>query len=245
MYKLVVGVASTVALVIGVMLPGAISGQSHGSRPQDRDHERQSSSLDTASAAIPSEAIPAVTDSAQSTAQTRSNDAKAVASSIATSNCDGCSAQSTVFQVVYFRGSGGAAADNTSAAWSSCAGCTSSAVSVQLVIARQAQPLILNNRALAVNANCVECTTTSAAIQFVIAGGNRRDLSAQAKAMIAEIQTQLADRLAPDASSGDPQLRSPEAKSLVDDTADRLAAIILSDIGATLTQSSIDVQVGE
>ena len=247
MYRFVVGAVSVLAVVGGVILPGALPGSPTRDGPglQVGAQERPSSGLDTASSAIPTSAIPTVSDSAQWTVRSRSVGAKAVASSVATSNCDGCAGRSTVFQVVYFDGAGAAAADNTAAAWSSCSGCASSAVSVQLVLARRAQPLALNNRAVALNVNCVQCTTTSAAIQFVIAGGSRRDLSSQAKALIAQIQTQLSDRLAPAAKSGGAPLRGQDAKGLVEDTASRLAAIILSDVGATLTKRSIDVQVGQ
>lgn len=246
MYRFVVGAVSVLAVVGGVILPGALPGSPtlDGHSLQVGAQERGSSDLDTASSAIPTSATPTVTDSAQWTARSRSVGAKAVASSVATSNCDGCAGRSTVFQVVYFDGSG-AAADNTAAAWSSCSGCASSAVSVQLVVARRAQPLTVNNRAVALNVNCVQCTTTSAAIQFVIVGGLRRDLSSQAKALIAQIQTQLSDRLAPAPKSGGARLREQDAKGTVDDTASRLAAIILSDTGATLTKRSIDVQVGQ
>lgn len=246
MYRFVIGSAGALALVIGVMLPGVSPGHppQDWSSPRAGVQERQSSSLDTASSAIPSAALPTVTDSALSTARSRSGGAKAVASSVATSNCDGCAGRSTVFQVVYFDGAGGAAADNTAAAWSSCTGCASSAVSVQLVVARRAQPLTVNNRAMALNVSCVQCTTTSAAIQFVIAGGLRRDLSSTAKGLIDQIQTQLADRLASSAQPGADRLRGPDAKTLADDTANRLAAIILSDVGATVTQRSIEVDVG-
>ena len=205
---------------------------------------RYSNNLDAAAAAMPTLANPVVADNAAVTARTRSADAKAVASSTATSNCDGCNATSTVFQVADFRGNG-AAADNTAAAWSSCVGCASSAVSVQLVIARDAVPLVVNNRALALNVECEECITTAAAIQFVIVGGTRRELSKQAKALIAEIQAELADRLAPPASSQARALPAPEAKVAVDDTAARLAQIILSDVGATSVQRNIDVSTGQ
>lgn len=247
MFRSIASAAGVVAMVAGLVVPGAVFEQSSrvGAGAMPPGQPRHSFSLDTASSAIPSTADPAVTDIAQSTARSRAAGAKAVSSSVATSNCDSCSGQSTVFQIVYFDGAGTAKADNTAAAWSSCSDCMSSAVSVQLVVARRAQPLTVNNRAVALNANCTRCTTTAAAIQFVIAGGTRHDLSAQATTMIAQIQKQLADRLTSPARSGAQRLQAPEAKSQVDDAAGRLAAIILSDIGATITARSIDVQVGQ
>jgi hypothetical protein len=245
MYRSWAGAAGVIALVAGLVVPGALFAQSPHEGVMPPGQARHSDSLDTASSAIPSTANPAVTDIAQSTARSRVAGAKAVSSSVATSNCDGCAGQSTVFQVVYFNGTGAANADNTAAAWSSCADCVSSAVSVQLVVARRAQPLTVNNRAVALNTNCTQCKTTSAAIQFVIAGGSHRDLSAQATNMIAEIQKQLADRLTSSARSGGQRLRGPEAKAQVEDAAGRLAAIILSDIGSAITGRSVDVHVGQ
>ncbi|HEY9471733.1 MAG TPA: hypothetical protein VIQ76_19170 [Propionibacteriaceae bacterium] len=245
MYRSLASAAGVLAIVAGLVVPGALFQQSSREGVMPPGQARHSYSLDTASSAIPSAADPAVTDIAQSTARSRATGAKAVSSSVATSNCDGCAGQSTVFQVVYFDGAGTATADNTAAAWSSCTGCVSSAVSVQLVVARRAQPLTANNRAVALNANCTQCKTTSAAIQFVIAGGSHRDLSAQATNMIAQIQKQLADRLSSSARSGGQRLQGPEAKAQVDDAAGRLAAIILSDIGSTITSRSVDVQVGQ
>ena len=247
MYRLLAGTAGALAIVAGLMVPGVPLEHSPqgGSIAVAVGHAHRSISLDTASSAIPSASNPAVTDVAQATTRSRAAGAKAISSSIATSDCDGCSGQSTAFQVVYFDGSGAALADNTAAAWSSCAGCASSAVSVQLVVARRAQPMTVNNRAVALNVNCTECGTTSAAIQFLIAGGSHRDLSAQAKNMISQIQAQLADRLASSARSGAQRAQGPKAKALVDDAASRLAAIILSDVGSTITRRSVDVQVGK
>ncbi|WP_125610270.1 hypothetical protein [Specibacter cremeus] len=205
---------------------------------------RYISSLDAASSAIPSTANPTVGDNAVATARTSSSAAKAVASSVATSNCDGCSGTSTTFQVVYFTGTA-ATGDNTAAAWSSCTGCTSSAVSVQLVVARRAQPLTVNNRALALNSGCVDCNTSAAAIQFVIAGGSYRELSSQAKALISEIQAELADRLQQPAKNSQRRMAAPEAKALVDDTAARLSKIIVSAVGGAAVQRNVDVQVGQ
>ena len=63
--------------------------------------------------------------------------------------------------------------------------------------------------------------------------------------MIAQIQKQLADRLVSSAGSGSQRLRAPDAKTQVDSAAGALGAIILSDIGSTITGRSIDVQVGQ
>ena len=244
MYRAIAGAAGVLAIVAGLMVPGVPFEHSSRDGVNALTQARHSSSLDTASSAIPSAAKPAVTDVAQSTARSRVTGAKAVSSSVAMSNCAGCAGQSTVFQVVYFDGTGAANADNTAAAWSSCTDCASSAVSVQLVVARRSQPLTVNNRAVALNVNCLQCITTAAAIQFVIAGGSHRDLSTHARDMIAQIQKQLADRLVSSAGSGSQRLRAPDAKTQVDSAAGALGAIILSDIGSTITGRSIDVQVG-
>jgi hypothetical protein len=246
MYRLLAGTAGALAIVAGLMVPGVPFEHSSQGGPSvvAAAHTQHSNSLDTVSSAIPSTANPAVTDVAQSTARSRAAGTKAVSSSIATSDCDGCSGQSTAFQVVYFDGAGAALADNTAAAWSNCTSCVASAVSVQLVVARRAQPVTVNNRAVALNVNCTECGTTSAAIQFVIAGGSHRDLSAQAEKMIAQIQAQLADRLASSARSSTQKAQGPMAKGLVNDAASRLAAIILSDVGSTIARRLVDVHVG-
>jgi hypothetical protein len=62
--------------------------------------------------------------------------------------------------------------------------------------------------------------------------------------MIAQIQAQLADRLASSARSSTQKAKGPMAKGLVNDAASRLAAIILSDVGSTIARRSVDVHVG-
>ncbi len=245
--KFITSSFSVFILVSGMLLVGGVTGDvSPADASSDRSHRdhRRSNSLDTASSAIPTAAQPAVTDNAQSTVRTGSSTGKAASVAIATSNCDGCSGQATAFQVVYFDGDT-ATADNSAAAWSSCSECTSSAVSVQLVVARRAGQLIVNNRALALNVSCTSCTTTSAAIQFVITGGTRRELSAQAKSMISQIQAELADRLQTTPHPQGLQRSAPQAKSLTDDTAEKLAQIILKDVGAATVQRNVDVQAGQ
>ncbi len=245
--KLVKSVFGVIILAGGMLLVGPATG---GVSPADASAQgmhlntHRSSSLDTASTAIPTAGQPTVEDSAQSTVRTASSTNKAASVSMATSNCDGCSGVATTFQVVYFDGKK-VNADNSAAAWSSCVGCSSSAVSVQLVVARRAAALTVNNRALALNVECTECTTTSAAIQFVISGGTRRDLSAQAKDMITQIQAELGQRLQSTPHSQGLQRSAPQAKSLADDTAARLAQIILKDVGAASVQRHVDVQSGQ
>ncbi|WP_434616992.1 hypothetical protein [Arthrobacter sp. A5] len=245
--KFITSTFSVFVLISGMLLVGGVTGDvAAADASPDRSHRetRRSNSLDTASSAIPTAAQPAVTDDAQSTVRTGSSTGKAAAVAVATSNCEGCSGSSTAFQVVYFDGDT-ATADNSAAAWSSCPSCTSSAVSVQLVVARKASQLIVNNRALALNVSCTSCTTTSAAIQFVITGGTRRELSAQAKTMITQIQTELADRLRAAPHPQGLQRSAPQAKGLTDDTAERLAQIILKDVGAATVQRNVDVQAGQ
>jgi hypothetical protein len=235
-HKILVNTVGALALVAAVVLPAAAQGQHALGSPN-------SSRLETASSAIPTAANPVVTDTAQGAARISASPAKAVASSVATSNCDGCDAESTALQVVYFDGSTGASADNTATAWSSCAGCASSAVSVQLVVARHSVPVTVNNRALALNAACAGCTTTSAAIQFVIAGDTKRQLSEQAKVLIARIQAQLADRMAE--PSPDQGQQKAQADTLATETAQKLESVIITDMGPASVQRLIDVQVGQ
>lgn len=204
---------------------------------------RFTTGLDAVSSAIPSASDPQASDSAQTTVRTQSATKTANAASLATSNCDGCSGTATTFQVAYFDGFA-TLANNSAVAWSSCSGCTSSAVSVQLVIARRAGAVTVNNRAMALNVECTECNTNAAAIQFVVAGGSRRDLSAQAKNLIGQIQTELADRLNGPPAAGRSKMAEPESKALADETAQKLQQIIVGDIGAGTVTRNIDVQTG-
>jgi hypothetical protein len=114
---------------------------------------------------------------------------------------------------------------------------------VQLVVALRAQPLVANNRALALNATCAGCTTTSAAIQFVIAGDTRRELSAQARELIARVQAQLADNLAQ--PSPDQGQQKAQADSLAIQTAEELENVIINDLGPAVVERKVDVQVGQ
>lgn len=236
--------------VVALALPATIAvgasatESSHGVRDMGRggDHKRYSTSLDTASSAIPTTAKPSVDDRAVTTIRTRVAGAKGVASSIATSDCDGCTAQSTVFQVIYIDGRGGAAADNVASAWSSCVGCASSAVSVQLVVSRRVQPLVVNNRSLAVNADCVECSTSAAAIQFVLAGGSGRTLSTQARELITQIQAELADRLAPPAGA-ERRVAPVDPRTAAEETAKKLEQVVLKDLRVSKLQRNVDVSV--
>jgi Fe-S cluster biogenesis protein NfuA len=234
-HKILVNTVGALTLVAATVLPAAAGQFPLGNADSSR--------LETASSAIPTAANPVVADTAQGAARITASPAKAVASSVATSNCDGCDAQSTTLQVVYFDGSTGASADNTATAWSSCVGCASSAVSVQLVVARQSVPVTVNNRALALNAVCTGCTTTSAAIQFVIAGDTKRQLSDQAKVLIARIQAQLAERMAEPAP--DQGQQKAQADSLATETARKLESVIITDMGPASVQRLVDVQVGQ
>jgi hypothetical protein len=109
----------------------------------------------------------------------------------ASAECVGCDGRARTVQVVYADGPE-VEADNVAAAWSSCVDCGSSSVAVQLVLlGRKATRVTLANRALALNAACDGCTTSALAVQFVIAGGNRRELSSQARKRLAELATQL------------------------------------------------------
>ena len=168
------------------------------------------------------------------------SESKGVSSAVATSDCDGCAGTSTAFQVVYFDAADAAgAADNSAVAWTSCVDCSSSAVSVQLLIVRDPARLAVNNRALAVNVACDACATSATAIQFVLAGGPKRELTNRSRDLISQ---QLAERLS--GSSADSRLRDEStAYGLADETARQLEQVILSDLGGTTVQRSIDVQV--
>lgn len=234
---------SATILAVGAML---------GAAPTAADRDRtvwsddgngsRSAEIDAAAAAIPSADTPTVMDHTVETERTGRAGVKAVASAVATSDCDGCDGRATVLQVVHVNGRNDAAADNSAAAWSSCVGCASSAVSVQVVVARDPAVLTANNRALALNVACDGCTTTAAAIQFVVTGENRRDLTAQARELIAQLEAQLADRLSNTARPEARRLDGVTAERLVEDTAQELERIIGSEIGGTV-QRSIDVQV--
>jgi hypothetical protein len=237
----------TAIAVAGMLLAGA-SATSATTAGADRSHgagPRWSSSLDTASSAMPTTEDPQVADHAITSVHTRKADAKAVASAVATSDCDGCAATSTVFQVVYVDARRAvASADNSAAAWSSCVDCSSSAVSVQLVVARDPVEVKVNNRAMALNVGCDGCATSAAAIQFVLAGGTKRDLTTASRQLISEIEEQLADRLAGATAPSARSLDAAAAERLADETAERLEAIILSDLGGATLERSVDVQVG-
>ena len=203
--------------------------------------------LTTMSSAIPTEATPSVHESAQDEVSATRDTRKAEAASIATSECDGCDAQSTTFQIVEIRGrgSGPAAADNSAVAWSSCVGCSSSAVSVQLVLAQRVEQLTVNNRALALNVACDACVTSAVSIQFVIAADRRRDISSEAVGLIAQIEADLAARLAQAAPSADSRSAAPSPEALADEAANSVEEILTEEVGTAAVQRSVDVQVAE
>lgn len=234
--------AGVIALATTTVLASVAAGIPAGSG-RSPGHDDRSRSLDTVASAIPTPADPTATDTAEAAMHTAKAGSKAVASAVATSNCDGCDASATTFQVVYLDGRGDAAADNTAAAWSSCTGCRASAVSVQLVVARRAEALTVNNRALALNVACTGCVTSAAAIQFVIAGGSRRELSEQARALIDEIRAELADRLAGSPRATERRSTAPSAEALAAETADRLEDVIVSALGPASVRRHVDVQV--
>ena len=232
----VLAAAATLALTGSVVGPVASSDASPGRYQWRAD-------LDAASTAIPSEAQPSVQSSDRSLIRTWAKNSKATAVAATMTNCDGCSGDATTLQVVYFDGSGPVAADNVANAVSQCQGCGGSAVSVQVVIARKADQLIVNNRALALNVGCDGCQTTAAACQFVLIGGSRRDLSAAAKDLIGQLQDALAGKLATATQAPQSQARvSAEADTA--SIADQLQAVLVQDTGSTSVQRNVDVQVG-
>jgi hypothetical protein len=231
---------SAAVAVAGLLLAGAPPGD-----------DRRSGRIEAAASAIPTAAEPVVADHSTSSAHAGRAADTVVAAAVATSDCDGCEGTSTVFQVIHFDANASdASADNSAAAWSSCTGCTSSAVSVQLLVVRDPARLTVNNRALAVNAECDACTTSAAAIQFVLAGGTKRELTARTRDLIAQVEAQLADRLADAAGAADASSRQAGASSatgLVDEAATELERIIRADLGTSSSagmQRAIDVQLG-
>jgi hypothetical protein len=115
---------------------------------------------------------------------------------------------------------------------------------VQLVVARRAQPLVVNNRSLAVNAACEGCSTSAAAIQFVIAGGTGRTLTQQARELIGQIQVELADRLAPPAGT-ERRGKAPDANAIAEAAAEELEQILVTDLRVSTIERSVDVMVAE
>jgi hypothetical protein len=235
-YLTVVALAATVAVTTTFLGPVDASDASPGAGQWHNN-------LDAASSALPTAAQPTVNDQAADLIRTWHNDAKATAVSTASSNCDGCQAKATTFQVVYFDGNDADTADNVATAWSQCNGCSSYAISVQVVVARTSDRLTVNNRSLALNVLCTDCTTNSVAVQYVLVGGSRSDLSAATKVLVTLLQTTLADRLSTAATptAADPEAR---AKADTDPIADQLQQILIADTGSTSVKRNIDIQVG-
>jgi hypothetical protein len=115
-------------------------------------------------------------------------------------------------------------------------------VSVQVVFADDPALLTVNNRALALNVTCTGCTTSAAAIQLIFAGGNRPELSAQARNAIALLETELAGRLSPG------HLRSRQTpdttpESSADQVAAQMEKVVAAEFGTVAVQRSVSVQV--
>ena len=143
----VLATAATLALTGSVVGPVASSDASPGRYQWRAD-------LDAASTAIPTAAQSSVQTQAKSLIRARASNTKATAVAAATTDCDGCWARPPRCRSCYFDGSGPVSADNVANAISQCSGCVGSAVSVQVVIARKADQLIVNNRAVALNVEC-------------------------------------------------------------------------------------------
>jgi hypothetical protein len=234
-YLTVIALVATVAFTATLIRPVQASDASPGAHWHN--------DLDAASSALPTAAQPTVNDQTADLLRTGQGGAKATAVSTASSSCDGCRAQATTLQVVYFDGAGANNADNVASAWSQCSSCSSSAISVQVVVARSSDQLTVNNRSLAVNVLCTDCTTNSIALQYVLLGGSRHDLSAAAKDLVTQLQSTLADRLdaATTSTAADPQAR---ATADTDSIAEQLQQILVADTGSTSAQRNIDVQIG-
>lgn len=243
MRKWLIGAIGSVILAVSVLQPAALpaGGDQIATAAPAMGWRSDPARLDTAAAAMPSTARPTVTDTARADQRWWGNGGHAIASAVATSNCDGCQAHAIVFQTVHLPGTG-AEADNSAAAWSSCVGCGSTAVSFQLVIARRAAPLSVNNRALALNVTCEGCTTTAVAVQLVLVDPPR-ELSASATATIEQLLSQLTDGMSAQRSRQD-GLRMQDARSLATEAATQVGRVVAGDLGISAVTPSVDVTTG-
>ncbi|WP_415856578.1 hypothetical protein [Sinomonas sp. G460-2] len=236
-----IALSLAVVAALGASAPGAASADGRG----PDDDSRASASLEAASTAIPTVARPLVTDATRSDPILRPSGGKAVSTATATSGCDGCSGTATTLQTVRVVGNGAAVADNVAAAWSSCAGCSSTAVSVQIITGPRASAVVVNNRSLAVNVACVGCRTTAVALQFVIIGGSQRELSAETKALIQQIEQELGLKLSAAKAVHPEDSWRDEAKKDVDDAANRAKAAIVEDTRAPGVTARVEVDAGD
>ena len=230
-----------VVAALGASGPGAASADGRG----PDDDSRVSSSLEAASAAIPTVGRPLVTDAARSDPSLQPSGGKAVSTATATSGCNGCSGTATTLQTVRVVGGGAAVADNVAAAWSSCAGCSSTAVSVQIITGPQASSVVVNNRSLAINVTCSGCTTTAVALQFVIIGGSQRELSAETKSLIQQIEQELGLKLSTTRAAHPGDSWHDEASKDADDAASRAKAAIATDTHAASVAARVEVDAGD
>ncbi|WP_138415169.1 hypothetical protein [Sinomonas gamaensis] len=230
--------ALALALLAVSLAGGSAVGPASAQGRGPSDDVRASASLDVASSAIPTVALPLVTDSARADTTMGPSSDKAVATATATSNCAGCSGTATTLQTVFVAKGGSAVADNIATAWSSCANCSSSAVSVQIITGENAKAVNVNNRSLALNVACTSCTTTAAALQFVVIGGTDRSLSATTRSLIRQIEQDLGIKLAVNGKS------HAAAQRDADDAAAKAKAAIAADTKAEV-RSKADVDTGE
>ncbi|MEA5456308.1 hypothetical protein SPF06_16345 [Sinomonas sp. JGH33] len=233
-------VTAFAAVALAASVPESASAEGRG----PSDESRASSSLDVASSAIPTSANPLVTDAARSETGLRPTGGKAVATAVATSECNGCSGTATTLQTVTLDGPAAAVGDNVATAWSSCVGCSSTAVSVQIITGPRAAPIEANNRSLAANIACADCQSTAVALQFVILGGTRRELSAQAKAIIQQIEQELGLTLAAQEARNDGS-HHDDAERAAEDAAARARDAIKNDTRADSVAARVDVETGD
>jgi hypothetical protein len=234
---------TAVALTMAMAFTGSLLQPVEASDAHSPGYQQWNANLDAAASAIPTSGQPSATDQEADLLRVRQRSAKSTAVSTATSNCDGCHGEAITVQVIYFDGAGPNAADNIATAVSQCKDCSSTAASLQLVFAKQSDQLIVNNRALSINAACDGCATNATAIQLVYVGGARRDLSAATKTLVASLQATLADQIgsAPAAKSG---AATAQVQSDVNSVADQLEAIVWAETGSSPIQRNIDIQAG-
>lgn len=164
----------------------------------------------------------------------------AVAGARAQSPCIHCSAEATTLQVLSAVGDSAIRADNTASAFTTGDWATTSAVSVQVITGTRARSITASNAAVAINQGCTGCRATSVAIQFVVIGGTQRQLRPETRAVLAQMEHELAARL--ETAPQPPTARAAVVRSAAADAARQGEEAVLSDShGAVRTHLDIDL----
>lgn len=179
--------------------------------------------LEASSSAVPTPWRPAVRDVEDSTRRTGAREVHASAKAVARTTCDGCQGDAVTLQVVHLFGSRQVTANNLASARSSCTGCGASALSVQVVIAFRPQVVRVDNAARAINTSCTRCNTDAAAYQFVLVSDSMPQLSRDARALVAQIEHEMADLLDRPGSTS-------ALRAALDLRADRIESVLERDL---------------